>query len=335
MPSRLLIVGHSGESDVGMHFQKAAIELGLDVSFSDLTEANKGPRWLQSLNWRIRDHRPIHLHSFSKKVEARCREFRPGAILVTGTSPPTVHALDQIGRKGIKRINFLTDDPWNKSLGSKWFFSALPQYDFIFSSRKANLSDLQNCCSAKIEYLPFAYAPYIHYPDQLGESSPDIYFAGNADADRASLMGGLIEQGLNLELYGSYWNRFRGTCPANRGRASLETIRKLSASAKVSLALVRRANRDGHAMRSYELPAFRACILAEDTQEHRDLYGKEGDAVLYFDSPVKLVEKTRWLLSHPEERLSLRARCYERVVAQGRNTYKDRLVSILEVIGAF
>ena len=60
------------------------------------------------------------------------------------------------------------------------------------------------------------------------------------------------------------------------------TIRAASASAKVCLCLVRRANRDGHTMRSFEAAAIGGCILAEDTADHREIFGPEDYAARYF-----------------------------------------------------
>ncbi len=54
-----------------------------------------------------------------------------------------------------------------------------------------------------------------------------------------------------------------------RGVADQDTIRSASAAARVCLCLVRRANRDGHVMRSFEAAVIGGCILAQDTADHR------------------------------------------------------------------
>ena len=53
-------------------------------------------------------------------------------------------------------------------------------------------------------------------------------------------------------------------------------------AAKVNLCLVRRAKRDGHVMRSFEIAAVGGCMLAQDTDEHREIFGPEGEAVRLF-----------------------------------------------------
>jgi spore maturation protein CgeB len=101
-------------------------------------------------------------------------------------------------------------------------------------------------------------------------------------------------------------------------------------TAKVALCLVRRANRDGHVMRTFEVPAIGACMLTEDTEEHREIFGEEGKAVVYFRPILEMIEKLRWLLDHDDERQRLAEAAY-RLIVNGRNTYKDRLLTMLEL----
>jgi spore maturation protein CgeB len=82
-------------------------------------------------------------------------------------------------------------------------------------------------------------------------------------------------------------------------------------------------------MRTFEVPAIGACMLTEDTQEHREIFGEEGQAVVYFRSKSEMVEKLRWLLGHDHERERLASAAHE-LITNGRNTYKDRLLQMLE-----
>src|SRR5581483_8473498 len=105
-------------------------------------------------------------------------------------APMDAGALEQIGRYGVARLNFLTDDPWNQNHRAEWFLRALPRYDVVFTPRLQNLEDLRKIGCANVQYLPFAYAPEIHFPEPLSNPeeverySADIVFAGGADNDR-------------------------------------------------------------------------------------------------------------------------------------------------------
>jgi spore maturation protein CgeB len=112
------------------------------------------------------------------------------------------------------------------------------------------------------------------------------------------------------------------------GQQPPEQLCALTAAAKVNLCLVRRANRDGHVMRSFEIAALGGCMLAEDTEEHREIFGGDGECVVYFRNPAEAADRARRLLGDAAERARLACAVRARVV-QGAHTYRDRLVTML------
>ncbi len=121
--------------------------------------------------------------------------------------------------------------------------------------------------------------------------------------------------------------------PYAHGHADLETLRSVVPASKINLGLVRQANRDGHVMRSFEVPAMGGLLLAEDTEEHRDLFGIEGETVLYFSDYEEAVAQAKWLLARPDERRRLATAVHEQIT-NGNHTYADRLQTILDTIGS-
>ncbi len=216
---------------------------------------------------------------------------------------------------------------WNPAHRAPWFLQAVSQYDYVFSPRRATLSDLRahGCLSAC--YLPFAYAPELHFPEAPTDDAErvrlasDIVFPGGADRDRVPYMQALIRTGFNVALYGGYWERYPQTAGSARGHADAQTLRKAVGAAKIALCLVRRANRDGNVMRSFELPAMGACMLTEDTVEHREILGDDGEAVTFFRTQEEMGEKLRWLLAHDDERRRLKEAAH-RVITRGHHTYR-------------
>src|SRR5205814_1201375 len=158
----------------------------------------------------------------------------------------------------IARLNYLTDDPWNPAHRTSWFDRCLPRYDWLFSPRLANLDDLRRSGCSQVEYLPFAYCPELHFPESPSETeeealAADLMFAGGADGDRVPLLAAAIEAGFDVALYGGYWGRYGATRSRARRHLGPQALRHAVAAAKVGLCLVRRANRDGHVMRTFEL----------------------------------------------------------------------------------
>ena len=327
---RLYLVGYPQDFHVGAHLARAAKQLGLPLEFHDLNAVQAGPRLLRSVLWRL-GRRPVRLARFSQEVLRGCECTRPTHLLVTGISAPRRQELEAIRRLGVETVNYLTDDPWNPRHRAAWFMQALRSYDRVCTTRRANHDDLvQHGCRA-VRYVPFGYCPEVHFPETGGAGgAADVLFVGGADADRLPYARALIENGLSLDLYGSLWNRypeFRSLC---RGHADLALQRRITPAAPMVLCLVRRANRDGHAMRSFEVPAMGGCMLLEDTPEHREIFGPDDECVTYFDSVAEMVGRARWLVEHPEDRTRLARAAHLRITG-GVNTYASRLLEMLGV----
>jgi spore maturation protein CgeB len=331
---RLLLVGNPDAVHIGAHLHEAAQTLDIPVRICDSRQAFDAPRWLVRLHWNLLGRRPAQLRTFSESVVQACRDFRPTRLLATGLAPIDQKALIAIHDLGIARLNFLTDDPWNPAHRAAWFSDALPHYDRVFSPRQSNLDALRAHGCRDVSYLPFAYAPSQHFceradPAEEARLASDVIFVGGADRDRLPPITALIAAGLRVALYGGYWNRYPETRQYHRGHANPQTIRQATRAARIALCLVRRANRDGHVMRSFEIPAIGACMLVEDTAEHREILGPDGEAVVYFRSIAEMVDQSRWLLGRPAERQRLAAAAHARIAA-GRHTYQDRLAAMIE-----
>jgi hypothetical protein len=336
---RLLIAANPEATHVGGHFLEAARRLDLGVRLCDIRHAYDGPVWKRKVAWWLRGHRPSRLDQFSAAVVTASREWNAGAVLTTGLAPLSVESLRELGQGGVKRLNFLTDDPWNPAHRAPWFLEALGEYDHVFSPRTANLAELEALGHPLVSYLPFAYAPEQHFVERPATDEErrrydaDLLFAGGADPDRVDAIVPFIEAGFDVSLYGGYWDRYPATRRHGRGHLGPAELRRAVSGAKVCLGLVRRANRDGHSMRSFEVPAMGGCLLLEDTVEHRAIFGADGDAVLYFADSKTAVDKLRGLLADERERQRL-AESANALMRASPNTYSDRLQTILQDVWA-
>jgi spore maturation protein CgeB len=303
----------------------------VNVCLLDAAEASVGPRIARTFAWRVLGRRPLRLKTFSNKVVAECRRTHPQVLLTTGLAPVTAEALRSIGGNGLRRVNFLTDDPWNPVHYASWFFRALPEYDVVFTPRRANINDLRQAGCRRVEYLPFGYDPRLFYPDQSSdEPSADLLFVGGGDDDRGELLSEVARAKIEIVIYGSYWEKYPDLRTGLRGQVGPDVLRRATSNAKVNLILVRRANRDGHVMRTFEAAACGGCLLVEETQEHRDLFGPDGECVVYFRTSDELIDRARRLIADEPTRKRLSQAVLHRVTT-GRHTYADRLRTMLEV----
>jgi spore maturation protein CgeB len=234
---------------------------------------------------------------------------------------------------GTKCFNLSTDDPFNPTMRMNWFLRALPQYDTIFSPRRSNLDELRAHGCRDVRYLPFGYDSDLFFaPDaKHSEETSDLFFAGTAEQSRVEYVRAALHAGLSVRVYGDYWSRYSGMQRVSKGRADIPALREGLASCKVALCLVRHDNRDGHSMRTFEIPAVGACMVVEDTAEHREIFGDEGAHVVYFTNPAEMVTKTKELVRDSKTRWRLRDAAHA-LITNGHNTYADRLKTMLELV---
>jgi len=334
--SRIILVGNPDEVHVGAHLRNAAATLGVETHFFDSTRAFDAPGWRRRVDWWTRGRRPTRLREFSDGLARAARELRPDAVLTTGIAPVDTAALRILRDLGVMSLNFLTDDPWNPAHRAPWFMEALAEYDHVFSPRQANRADLESLAGPRVQYLQFAYAPEVHFPEAADREAErrryeaDVMFAGGADDDRVALVSTLIGRGLRVALYGGYWDKHPATRSHARGFVDAAGLRKATNGAAVCLCLVRRANRDGHSMRTFEIPAMDGCLLIEDTDEHRALFGEDDQAVVYFRSADEAARQAAALVNDADRRRRLAAASY-RLITTGPHTYADRLSELLRI----
>jgi len=328
---KLIIVGNSGGTNVGESLRRAAHGDGYSVRFFDAYGATGKSRIFQSIAWRLFDRRPMHLNRFSAEVVRACARERPDILVATGAAPLTKSCLHALHAMGIFSINYSTDDPFNAHQLARWHLSAIASYDLVCTTRRANLIDLRRLGCKDVRYVPFGYDESLFAPpSQLdGAIEHDVLFAGGADRDRVKFMTSFLKCGAPIALIGDYWHRYKKTRPYALGFKSPGELCRLTAAAKVNLCLVRHANRDGHVMRSFEIAAVGGCMLVEETEEHKAIFGSDGQAVRYFKTPEEAATRAKLLCADPTERTRL-AISVRTLVTTGAHTYRDRLTSMLD-----
>ena len=330
----VIIVGLASGTHIGGSLLRAAERLGCRASLVDLTSAYDGPALLRSLSWRLAGRRPLHLDRFARALTGTALALGSSqrVVVATGAAPITRPALQRLRAAGIRCVNFSTDDPWNRTQRSSWHLRALPEYDVVFTPRRANIDDFRGLGCTDVRYLPFGYDEDLFAAVEPAAATPvhEVLFVGGADRDRVDFITSFMQTGPLPTLVGGYWGRYRQTRSCDAGHKDADSLRALTTSAAVNLCLVRRANRDGHVMRSFEIPAVGGFMLAEDTDEHRTVFGPDGQCVLYFTHARDAATKARWAIDHPAERRRM-ARAAHALVTTGGHTYRHRLQEMLAI----
>jgi spore maturation protein CgeB len=337
LPSRLIseassstsivFVGHLGGTHIAASLQRAAEQLGIASMVISENLAHQGNRLWRAFNWRMRGRLGSSVAALSSAFRDQVMQMRPTHVIVTGISQLTKSDIQFAEQQGAKTVVFLTDDPWNPANASKRCLDAIAAYQVCLTPRSANLDQLKALNPNHVSYLPFAYDPELLDAQDATAPACDLMFVGGGDADRFAMLKPLRASGLKVAVYGGYWRTSEFPEFDLRGIQSPKTIVAATRSARLSLILVRRANRDQHTMRSFEAAASGGALLVEDTEDHRRIF---GDSVAYFQDSNSLVRVAKALVDDLAACAQMRE-AVRQLMESGHHTYLHRLRQMLKL----
>ncbi len=281
---------------------------------------------------------PLNRARLNRFLVDRALTFKPNIILICKGAYVLPETLRRIKcETGALLVYYATDDPFNKRVSTDELVASIPLYDLYACTKRAIMNDVVSAGCRNVIYMPFAYKPEVHFPEpptnqrDFERFASDVAFVGGCDSDRIPIFTELLRRipRLKLKLYGGFWNRHPSLRRYWCGFAMGRDYRMALGCAKIALNLVRRANRDGHVMRSFEIPACGAFMLAERSLEHLEIFSEGGEAA-YFTSPEELTEQVEYYLDHDRERQLIARRGHAKITTQA-NTYSDRLRSLLDL----
>jgi spore maturation protein CgeB len=327
----LLLIGNSGTMHVAESLLYAARTMpGLAPRLIDVDAAKSSWRLLNSLSWRLRQRRLPHAGRVEAELVAAVRETSQAVVITTGLTPVSGKTIASCKDAGAVSLHISTDDPWNPGQFAPWHLEALVRYDIVFTPRTSNIADFESLGCRDVRFLPFGYDERLL--EETGTDPdgppPKILFVGGADGDRAAFFDAFQAAGGEASLIGAYWGQRPALSRRWLGHLPPRQVVRLTRAAAVNLILVRRSNRDGHVMRSLEAGVIGACLAVERTAEHERIFGVDGEAVRYFDSPSQAATLCRELLADTVERERLSAAVGMRI-RTGGHSYRDRLTTIL------
>lgn len=339
IPRLLFIANTSQDFHIGAMLVRAAGNLEGVIAKSDTNgyAPSMNSLW-GKLFFRIANRRPREWWHFNRKITEQIKVFVPKLVIVTGIFPLSDDVFQACHQANTKIVNYLTDDPWNPQHYCPPFRFNLASYDCIFSTKRAIIPDLLQAGVKAVHFLPFGFDPSVHYqPDEKNHNCgknrfPEVCLVGGGDSQRQVFMSEFVHHFKGeLGLYGGYWNSNKTLEHFDRQTVYGESYCRVVRFSKINIGLIRHSNRDGHSMRSYEIPACGGLGLYQDTPEHRELF-KDYPEYGFFSSPEDLSDKCHWLLDHPKEREEIRLIGIKRVV-KDTNTYEARLKTILKQCG--
>ncbi len=289
-------------------------------------------------------HRVLPVHRL-RHVDALidlAREERPQVVMILKGLHLDSRDIRKLKTTGAWVVNINHDDFFshNRNNWSLLQRSAIPEYDYIFTTREVNVQEIY-CFNPQVEFFPFAYCPRIHRPVAVTQSEErqwavDVLFAGTWERCRSRQLEELVQRvPARYSIWGSQWEKVSRGSPLQpflrKRPIVMGEMAKAIGAAKISLAFLRKENRDDYTQRTFEIPACGGVLLAERTARHRALY-REGVEAEFFDanSNDDLVSKVLLLLTNDDHRERLRKAGRASLLGQ-RQTYDDRMARLIDV----
>ena len=273
----------------------------------------------------------------NKQFKGYVIKFNPTHIFVFKGMELTPKSLLWAKQRGIKLVNYNPDNPFvfsGKGSGNSNITKSIEFYDLHFTYNLDIQKKLQEKHKVKTVLLPFAFdiSQDVFEICQKEKEVLKVCFLGNPDKLRASFIQLLANNGIKIDVYGNYWNKFVihkniTSHPPVYGEEQWKTLRKY----RVQLNLMRIHNLDSHNMRTFEVPGIGGIQLAPYTNEHQLFFEPDKEIFLY-TTLEECVNKINHLLSLTTEqanefRVFAREACLNK-----KHTYKDRALQVLKVL---
>lgn len=340
---KVLIIGSSDEKGMGKSFLRAFSELKIEAKIFDEERfyKNNSPfasnRYSHRLFWRF-----LAL-PLQKEILKRTTEEKPDLVLILKgwlIKPDTVLKIKKLLPQTLL-FNFNSDNPfntWHHGNSNNWIRKSIPLYDAYFIWGKFLIEPLKKAGAKIVEYLPFGYDSYVHYPIKIDEKeknfySSDIAFVGSWDEERENWLNHLLDY--DLKIWGNSWQKANKKLQEKWQKKEMvgEEFSRVCGASKIILNFIRKQNASAHNMRTFEVPACAGFMLATRTEEQKEFFeeAKEAD---YFSTPAELKEKINFYLKNNELRQKIAAAGYKKLLS-ANYSYTDRAKRILEIYGEF
>lgn len=209
----------------------------------------------------------------------------------------------------------------------KNYIKAIPFCDICFVYRKQNIRKYQEVGAKEVYHLPSFYDPELHHPIQLSKNDrerfeSDVVFIGHYEPDqRLECIETLLNMGIHVRLFGTGWKFYL----SRKLRKSLVTpivpvygtdYVKAICGSEIALCFLSKLNNNPYTRRCFEIPACGTLLLSERTDEMKELFNEDKEAV-YFLHKEELVQKVQFFLKEPERRKAIAAAGRERCLSSG------------------
>jgi glycosyltransferase involved in cell wall biosynthesis len=247
--------------------------------------------------------------------------------------PDTLRVLKS---KSKKLINYNPDNPFifsGKGSGNRNVTKGISLYDLHLTYDDWVKKKIEMEYNIQTELLPFGFDAEAISDEELNAivEINAVCFLGNPDKYRASIIQKLVDQQIEVHLYGNDWQKFvNHRCAIIHqpvyGQEFYKTLRKY----RVQLNIMRAHNLNSHNMRSIEIPGAGGVMLAPKTADHLAFFTLGEEIFVYGDTEI-LISETQRLLNLDKSEVEQIRKSARRTVLK-EFTYKVQTQRILSIV---
>jgi len=283
---------------------------------------------------------PLDSNNVNKNILIEVRDYKPNIVFIVKGNiiyPWVLKRIKSI-HPNIKLISWSLDDMYAWHNRSLYYTLGLKYYDTVFTVKSYNVRDLKLLGAKEVKYLHQAYSKKHHKPcnscDEIKDKA-DVIFIGHGERERFESLNYLAKNGIKVTVYGAAWhkkefNNYHNNLQINDYPLFGEAYSNALSCSSINLCFLRKINRDLHTSRSLEIPACGGFMMAEQTQEHAELFKEDKEAV-FFNNDKELLVKVQYYLKNKTERIKISKAGYDRCV-NSNYSYDSMLNKILEGI---
>jgi len=244
--------------------------------------------------------------------------------------------ITKLKSKASKLINFNPDNPFifsGKGSGNRNVTKSISLFDLHLTYDAWVKEKIEKKYKIKTEMLTFGFNDQAIETEVLNsiDEVKAACFLGNPDTFRASFIHSLLENGIEVHLYGNNWHKFINNKLAVihkpvYGHDFYKTLRMY----RVQLNIMRVHNLNSHNMRSMEITGVGGVLLAPKTADHLAFFEVEREIFIYDDNK-SLVHEVKRILNL-EKMVIDRLREKARIKVMEQFTYKiltKRIITLL------
>jgi spore maturation protein CgeB len=255
----------------------------------------------------------------------------------------TPDAIDEIKSLGIKTVNWYCNAAHQFHLVRE----ISPHYDFCLVPEQFRLNDYRAIGAHPI-YCQEAANPAIYKPYDLPVEF-DVTFVGQAYGDRPAYIQHLLQQKINVHVWGHGWKIDPKFPPSKDSRLwsipntirgdPLDDLQLIQMYSRSKINLGFSTCGDSHIrgerivqvrLRDFEVPMSGGFYMVEAMDELAQFF-TPGEEIVFYRSPDELADKIRYYLAHEDARERIRRAGHQRAVRE--HTWQKRFESAFVAMG--